>query len=116
MSSQNHGTAASMTQFWNQHDLGDHAKSFREPVIEYLRQRRLRILLVTLPRRAELDPPAWIRTPQQLVGWLMGQLTPHSLLEYFTDLEEVAIQADDLVLLRLARQYLQGMRALNISV
>ena len=105
-----------MTQFWNQHDLGDHATIFREPVVEYLRQRRLRILLVTLPRSAELDPPTWIRTPQQLVGWLMGQLTPHSLLEYFTDLEEVAVRAADLVLLRLARQYLQGMKALVTSV
>jgi hypothetical protein len=105
-----------MTRYKTLADLTDRSASFREPAIEYLRQRRLRILLVTLPRNAELNPPSWIRTPQQLVGWLMSQLTPQALLHYFADLEEVAIQASDLVLLRLARQYRHGMKALNIRI
>jgi hypothetical protein len=46
----------------------------------------------------------------------MSQRTPQALLHYFADLEEVAIQASDLVLLRLARQYRQGMKALNIRI
>ena len=105
-----------MTRSKKQNDPADQAASFREPVIEYLRQRRLRILLVTLPRNAEFDPPSWITTPQQLIGWLMGQLTSQSLLNSFADLEEVAIQAADLVLLRLARQYLQGLKTLNVRL
>jgi hypothetical protein len=105
-----------MTRYKTLSDLADQATSFREPAIEYLRERRLRILLVTLPRNAELNPPSWIKTPQQFVGWLMSQRTPQALLHYFADLEEVAIQASDLVLLRLARQYRQGMKALNIRI
>jgi hypothetical protein len=95
-------------------DPDNDAPRYRETAINYLRERRVRILLVTLPPGAEFDPPAWIATPQQFVGWLMGRLTPASLLRYFTDLEDVALQAADLVLLRLARQYREGINALDI--
>jgi hypothetical protein len=105
-----------MMRHKKQNDPIDHAAGFREPAIEYLRERRLRILLVTLPRDAEFDPPSWITTPQQLIGWLVSQRTPQALLQYFADLEEVAIQVGDLVLLRLARQYRQGIKALNIRI
>lgn len=77
-----------------------------DAVKDQLRRRRRRILQAALPSGHGLDPlPAWVKTPQQFVGWLTGRLTPRALKHYFTDLEEIARQTADLELFRLARKY-----------
>jgi len=80
-----------------------------DPIDDQLRRRRRRwrILRVALPYGHGLDPlPAWVKTPEQFIGWLIGRLTPQALKNYFEDLEEIAKQTCDLELLRLARKYL----------
>ncbi len=78
-----------------------------DPIDDQLRRRRWRILRVALPRGHGLEPvPAWINTPEQFVGWLLGSLSPAVLRNYFEDLEEIAKQTCDLELLRFARKYL----------
>jgi hypothetical protein len=77
-----------------------------DPIDEQLRRRRWRILRVALPHGHSLDPvPAWVSTPEQFIGWLVGRLTPSALRDYFEDLEEIAKQTCDLELLRFARKY-----------
>jgi hypothetical protein len=77
-----------------------------DPIDEQLRRRRWRILRVALPHGHGLDPvPAWVSTPEQFIGWLIGRLTPKELRSYFEDLEEIAKQTCDLELLRFARKY-----------
>ena len=53
--------------------------------------------------------PGWVLEPD-LVGWLIGRLTPQGLRSYFQELELIAKQTCDLELLRLARRY-QGQAA-----
>jgi len=78
-----------------------------DPIDDQLRRRRWRILRVALPYGHGLDPlPAWVKTPEQFIGWVIGRLTPQALRNYFEDLEEIAKQTCDLELLRLARKYL----------
>lgn len=80
-----------------------------DPRDEQLRRRRWRILRVALPHGHGLEPlPAWIRTPEQFIGWLLGRLSPQALRNYFEDLEEIAKQTCDLELLRLARKARRG--------
>jgi len=79
-----------------------------DPIDEQLRRRRWRILRVALPHGLGLDPvPAWVSTPEQFIGWLIGRLTPQALRNYFEDLEEIAKQTCDLELLRFARKYVR---------
>jgi hypothetical protein len=79
-----------------------------DPIDEQLRRRRWRILRVALPYGHGLGTvPAWINTPEQFVGWLIGRLTPQALRNYFEDLEEIAKQTCDLELLRFSRKYVQ---------
>ena len=79
-----------------------------DPIDEQLRRRRWRILRVALPQGLGLEPiPAWVSTPEQFIGWLIGRLTPQALRNYFEDLEEIAKQTCDLELLRFARKYVR---------
>ena len=57
-----------------------------DPIDDQLRRRRWRILRVALPYGHGLDPlPAWVKTPEQFIGWLIGRLTPQALKNYFED-------------------------------
>ena len=79
-----------------------------DPIDEQLRRRRWRILRVALPHGQGLEAvPAWINTPEQFIGWLIGRLSPQSLRNYFEDLEQIAKQTCDLELLRFARKYVR---------
>ncbi len=79
-----------------------------DPIDEQLCRRRWRILRVALPHGLGLEPvAAWVATPEQFIGWLIGQLTPQTLRNYFEDLEEIDKQTCDLELLRLARKYIR---------
>jgi hypothetical protein len=76
-----------------------------DPRDERLRRRRWRILRVALPHGHGIEPlPAWIRTPEQFLSWVLDRLSGQALRNYFEDLEEIAKQTCDLELLRLARK------------
>jgi hypothetical protein len=76
-----------------------------DPRDERLRRRRWRILRVALPHGHGIEPlPAWIRTPEQVLSWVLDRLSGQALRNYFEDLEEIAKQTCDLELLRLARK------------
>ena len=80
-----------------------------DPIDEQLRRRRWRILWGALPSGHTLGSgPAWVKTPEQFIGWLIGQVTKQALRSYFEDIEEIAIQTCDLELLRLSRKYLEA--------
>ncbi len=74
---------------------------------EILSQRRWRIMQSVLPFDNALDPlPAWVRTPDQFVGWLSCRIDQTGLRAYFHEIQAVAKQTSDLELLRSARKYL----------
>jgi hypothetical protein len=74
---------------------------------EMLWQRRWRIMQNVLPFDTPLEPlPAWVRTPDQFVGWLSCRLDQAGLRAYFRDIQAVAKQIGDLALLRFAPRYL----------
>jgi hypothetical protein len=74
---------------------------------EILSKRRWRIMQSVLPFDNSLDPlPAWVRTPDQFVGWLSCRIDQAGLRAYFREIQTVAKQTSDLELLRFARKYL----------
>lgn len=74
---------------------------------EILSQRRWRIMQSVLPFDNSLEPlPAWVRTPDQFVGWLSCRIDQAGLRAYFREIQTVAKQTSDLELLRFARKYL----------
>jgi len=74
---------------------------------EMLWQRRWRIMQSLLPFDTSLEPlPAWVRTPDQFVGWLSCRIDQAGLRAYFQEIQGVARQIGDLALLRFARRYL----------
>jgi hypothetical protein len=75
--------------------------------VSLLRKRRWRIIESVLPFDSSSDPlPAWVRTPEQFVGWLSCRIDPAGLRSYFREIQTVAKQTADLELLRFARKYL----------
>lgn len=79
----------------------------REAIDKELRRRRWRSLQsAAQPHERSLDQvPAWVKTPEQFVGWLATRLTPADLRTYFRDLEVHAKRGCDLEMLRFARKY-----------
>lgn len=74
---------------------------------QVLSRRRWRIMQSVLPFDTVLDPlPAWVRTPDQFVGWLSCRINQPRLRAYFSEIQVIAKQTGDLELLRLARKYL----------
>ena len=72
-----------------------------------LSQRRWRIMESLLPFDSALNPlPAWVRTPEQFVGWMSCRTDIASLRAYFHEIQAVAKQTCDLELLRFARKHL----------
>jgi len=72
-----------------------------------MRHRRWRIMESLLPFDSTLDPlPAWVRTPEQFVGWMSCRIDTAGLKAYFREIQAVAKQTCDLELLRFARKYL----------
>ncbi|MGA2088770.1 MAG: hypothetical protein ABSG66_07615 [Stellaceae bacterium] len=72
-----------------------------------MRHRRWRIMESLLPFDSTLDPlPAWVRTPEQFVGWMSCRIDTAGLKSYFREIQAVAKQTCDLELLRFARKYL----------
>ena len=72
-----------------------------------LSQRRWRIMLSALPFDSALDPlPAWVRTPDQFVGWLSCRIDQPGLRGYFLEIQTIAKQTCDLELLRFAKKYI----------
>lgn len=75
--------------------------------LEMMRHRRWRIMQSILPFDATLDPlPAWVKTPDQFVGWLSCRIDSVGLRAYFHEIQAIAKQTSDLTLLRFARKYL----------
>jgi hypothetical protein len=75
--------------------------------VALMRKRRWRIIESVLPFDSTSDPlPAWVRTPEQFVGWLSCRIDPAGLRDYFREIQTLARQTADLELLRFARKYL----------
>ena len=71
---------------------------------QHIELRRWRILRAALPDRHVLSKrPLWVETPEEFLWWLAAELEQQALRTYLKDLELIAKQTCDLVLLRLAR-------------
>jgi hypothetical protein len=74
---------------------------------EQIQRRRWRVLHAAFPYRQGLSQaPSWVETPEEFLGWAGAVLKPEALRTYMKDLELIAKQTCDLVLLRLARENL----------
>ena len=72
-----------------------------------LERRRWRILQAALPVSRLPKIPASVRTFDQFIWWVAGELSGKALHAYLEGLEEMALLTCDLVLLRLARDYMK---------
>jgi hypothetical protein len=68
--------------------------------------RRWRILRAALPNSSQMGAqPPWVRSFDEFIWWVAGELSRDALNAYLGDLEIIAKKTCDLVLLRLARDY-----------
>ncbi len=88
---------------------GKESESFSDSnsVEARLDARRWRVLRAVLPY-GTVSQPAWVRSFDEFIWWVASESSQQGLRTYLKDLEEIAKQTCDLVLLRLARYHISS--------